>query len=369
MASYGWVPGYITQRARALGLDPAAVHAIAAQEGSSGWGGRSVTAGIGDSGTSFGPWQLHWGGAYPAFAPHGSAQAAQAWAMSKPGIDYALSQIAGVAKGLRGKAAIESIVRRFERPAAPDPEISRAWAAYGKYGNLPAAAAAAPPPPSSRTAAGKAGTPARRVQLLAPETVRQFDPSKLSQGIFSALATGETPDIASLVQQSYKNTRLPGVTKVIPARPGTKLDKQGKPTGKPPTKGATPVVGGWAIPGKGKVIGTPGAGTHTLGNWESDRALDIAMKAGSPIYAPFGGTIGSQFGSLGAPGSSRFAGLRLHVVNPKNEWYGAHLSRFAPGIRPGVVVKPGQLIGYSGSASGVEHLHEGLKYGNPYRLI
>jgi len=133
-------------------------------------------------------------------------------------------------------------------------------------------------------------------------------------------------------------------------------------------QGAVAVKGGWAIPGRGKVIGTPFSGTHTLGNWESDRAIDVAMKMGSPIYSPFGGVITPQFGSLGG-GGGRFGGLRLHVRNPTNEWYGAHLSRFAPGIHPGVRVTPGQLLGYSGIASGVEHLHEGLKYGNPFRLI
>jgi peptidoglycan LD-endopeptidase LytH len=121
---------------------------------------------------------------------------------------------------------------------------------------------------------------------------------------------------------------------------------------------------------KGKIIGTPFHGTHTLGNWESDRAIDVAAPVGTPVRAPFGGFIGSQFGSLGASPGSRFAGLRLHVQAPTGqEWYGAHLSRFAPGIRPGRRVKPGQLIGYSGSAAGVGHLHEALNWGDPFSLV
>jgi murein DD-endopeptidase MepM/ murein hydrolase activator NlpD len=134
---------------------------------------------------------------------------------------------------------------------------------------------------------------------------------------------------------------------------------------------ASPVEGGWADPARGKVIGTPFVGTHAdIPNWESQRALDISLPFGSPVYSPFAGTIGSQFGSLGAAPSSRFGGLRLHVAAPTGqEWYGAHLSRFAPGIRPGRRVRPGQVIGYSGSAAGVPHLHEALRYGDPYRLI
>lgn len=118
-----------------------------------------------------------------------------------------------------------------------------------------------------------------------------------------------------------------------------------------------------------KIIGTPYSGTHTLGNWESDDAVDIAMPVGSPIYATENGVIGSQFGSLGASSGSRFAGLRLHLKSPDNEWYYAHLSRFAPGIKPGARVRKGQLIGYSGEANGVAHLHLGVKRGDPRKLL
>jgi murein DD-endopeptidase MepM/ murein hydrolase activator NlpD len=136
-----------------------------------------------------------------------------------------------------------------------------------------------------------------------------------------------------------------------------------------PTLDAPPITrdGNFVDPVTGKVIGTPYHGTHTLGNWESDRALDISVPVGTPVRAPFGGVIGSQFGSLGSSG--RFQGLRLHVASPANEWYGAHLSRYAPGIKPGVRVKPGQVVGYSGSASGVAHLHEALRSGDPYSLV
>src|SRR5499427_10888405 len=105
------------------GLDPRAVMAVSAQEGLGG--------GIGDYGTSFGPFQLHWGGAYPSFAPQGNPQAAQAWAWSPAGIDYALGQIQSVAGGLQGAPAVTNIVSRFERPANIPREISGALSAYG----------------------------------------------------------------------------------------------------------------------------------------------------------------------------------------------------------------------------------------------
>lgn len=119
----------------------------------------------------------------------------------------------------------------------------------------------------------------------------------------------------------------------------------------------------------GTALGYPGSGTHSFtdapNNWESDEAIDIGVPIGTPVYAVASGTIGSQFGYLTDSASSRFAGLRLHLDTADDEFYYAHLSRFAPGIRPGAQVEKGQLLGYSGSASGVEHLHFAERAGYP----
>lgn len=96
-------------------LDADAVLAVAAREGLGG--------GVGDNGTSFGPFQLHQGGALPHGIP---LDKAHDWAWSPAGIDYALSHIATVAGGLKGQQAVTNIVRRFERPANPDAEIAGA---------------------------------------------------------------------------------------------------------------------------------------------------------------------------------------------------------------------------------------------------
>jgi hypothetical protein len=128
----------ITQGSKARGLDPRAVLAVAAQEGLGG--------GIGDAGTSFGPFQLHVGGALPRGRGN-------AWANSPEGINYALDRIASVAKGKHGAAAINAIVRQFERPANPDREASRALASYGKVGGGAAGAPPLAPRPPGLTAA------------------------------------------------------------------------------------------------------------------------------------------------------------------------------------------------------------------------
>lgn len=107
----------------------------------------------------------------------------------------------------------------------------------------------------------------------------------------------------------------------------------------------------------GQVIGTPYNGTHTLGNWQSDNAYDLSAPVGTPVRAAVSGRI-SRAGVLpgeASSGSSRFAGYRVQIDGSGNSvWYG-HLSRML--VRAGETVQTGQVIGYSGSANGVEHLH------------
>lgn len=97
------------------GVDINALLSVAAQEGLGG--------GVGDNGTSFGPFQMHQGGALPPGKD-------QAWAESPAGIDYAVQQIAKVAGGKRGSDAINAIVTGFEKSANQPGEIANALALY-----------------------------------------------------------------------------------------------------------------------------------------------------------------------------------------------------------------------------------------------
>lgn len=114
----------IAQGAAARGLDPQAVLAVASMEGLSG--------GIGDGGHAFGPFQLNnAGGVITGKFPGATPQQINDWAWSPAGINFALDHMASVARGLTGPAAIDAIVRRFERPLAPNPEVAGAVARYG----------------------------------------------------------------------------------------------------------------------------------------------------------------------------------------------------------------------------------------------
>lgn len=126
------VARYVVKRAPQYRLDPNAVIVVAMQEGL-----LSPRGAPGDDGTSFGPWQLHQGGAYPSSAPQ-QADAANAWAWSPAGIDYALGRMSSVAGGMKGRQAVRAIVYRFERPADPAKEYRNAVASLPSNDGGPA---------------------------------------------------------------------------------------------------------------------------------------------------------------------------------------------------------------------------------------
>lgn len=110
----------IQRYARQYDIGPWAAMAVAMGEGGLRRGA------VGDSGTSFGPFQLHIGGALPRRYWNNRAAAA-AFANSAQGIEYAIRQMAqSGAAGLTGRRAINAIVRGFERPADPDASVQRA---------------------------------------------------------------------------------------------------------------------------------------------------------------------------------------------------------------------------------------------------
>ena len=113
------VYNHILRLSKMYNIDPAAAVAVAGVEGGVGYGA------VGDSGTSFGPFQLHVGGALPQGKD-------ASWANSPAGLEYAIRKMAeNGAGGLTGQAAVNAIVRNFENPKNPDAEVARAYQGYG----------------------------------------------------------------------------------------------------------------------------------------------------------------------------------------------------------------------------------------------
>lgn len=341
----------IRRRARRYGLDPRAVLSVARGEG-----GLVNRAGdIGDlaGGGSYGPFQLYAQGALPAHL-RGRPQAADSWAWSRQGIDYALRQMVKVgASGLRGPAAIEKIIREFERPADPDSSVSAAIARYQEGGAM------SPPPGGrrTRTRAGSGGYVTNKPEVMALRQQAKMDFVAALNAQSRARGSGQPSDHTS-VTRALQALRAAENTPIVRKRRQRVQGLRGA------QNAAQTVSGGRAIKG-GVVIGTPNSGTHTLGNWQSDNAIDVRVPEGTPIYAVADGVIDpSRYGSLNSS-NPRMAGLRMTLHGRKNSWYYAHLSKLV--VKPGARVKKGQLIGYSGSANGTPHLHFATERGDPRR--
>lgn len=332
---------YARDIAKQYNLDPYAMMAVAGAE--SGWNPSA----IGDNGQSFGYHQFYTHGAGGPNARQyldpikNITRAAQL--MSKSG-----------AAGKTGRAAIEAMVRNFERPADPSGEIQRAMGYYQQYGKMSpsgggnlSSSVTAPMMGSQNTSDPFAES---RQGLMSILMQRPIDPNAQSLQLINAL---QGMPNASDVQQG-PSAGVSGVSSPIQYQGSSYTGNAGGSLLKP--LGDT----------KYKLIGSPYQGTHTIGNWQSDNAVDLAVPVGTPIYATENGVIGNRIGSLGS-NNPRMAGLRLTLQGKGNAFYYAHLSRLV--VKAGQKVKRGQLLGYSGSANGVAHLHFGVENGNPLKLF
>jgi hypothetical protein len=190
----------IQQYAPRYGLDPRAVAAISMNES----GGRFGA--VGDNGTSFGPWQLHVGGALP----RGKGAA---WANSLPGVLYALRTMAASgARGLHGQAAVSAIARNFERPANPGAEIATALSYYRSPGFARGGGGPA------GMGGGGGGAPRMAAPMmppvLPPIQVQPMAPMAPAQNALQAFIAAHTP-------QADPNQPVPIAASLFPSSPGS----------------------------------------------------------------------------------------------------------------------------------------------------
>jgi cell wall-associated NlpC family hydrolase len=213
------VEALIRRGARRRGLDPRAVLAVAMGEG----GLRNRPDDIGDlaGGGSYGPFQLYAQGALPRRF-RGRRNAADAWAWSPAGINYALNQIAKVARGQRGRPAIESIVTRFERPARPGASIEKAW---GRYDQIGGGGGALSLPPARAAQGSTSPSPAAAPDLtglfnLTRELVG-LPPSSVQFGSLSAPPLPKTQAPQIEMQGRYVTKKVKGVVGLVQQYLGT----------------------------------------------------------------------------------------------------------------------------------------------------
>lgn len=179
------VEAIINRLAPKYDIDPVAARVVAMGEG--GLVNRANDIGDLAGGGSYGPFQLYAKGALP-HQYVGNQQAADSWAWSPAGIEYALRKMqeAG-ASGLRGASAVEAIIRKFERPADPDGSVRRALA---RLGAAPQLARGSTPP----AAAAPSLTPAIAALL---DSNNQILGVPSTFGAFASLAEQAQPELAA----------------------------------------------------------------------------------------------------------------------------------------------------------------------------
>lgn len=187
----------IRQNAARFGLDPAAVLAYALTQGGTSWGA------VGDHGTSFGPFQLHQGGAL------GSHTAG--WANSPAGLVAAMGMMSRAgARGRKGAGAAAFINGpAFGRGANPAGDMAKARAAYPRAQQLigqPASVAAPAAAPATSASASASAPVADGSRQLALALLFQ---SRAAQGM----------PVSPLLQQALVQAVARQTTQPSPAKP------------------------------------------------------------------------------------------------------------------------------------------------------
>lgn len=127
----------------------------------------------------------------------------------------------------------------------------------------------------------------------------------------------------------------------------------------------------WPTEKKGSLIQGSNfqGGTHDPNaepnNWMSDNGLDIGVPKGTNLIAADDGKIARVGGDVGDEG--RFGGGNVYLKTDDNQVWYTHMSKIT--VKVGDRVKRGDVIGRSGIANGVAHLHVAVEKGKPETLF
>ena len=192
-----------------------------------------------------------------------------------------------------------------------------------------------------------APAPAAAPVASAPETPAS-EPSAPAEDASRARTMTE-PATGPVIPGSEPSLSPPAGLPTNPAMPGQAARTEGDPSGLAGRRFALPVAN--AKPDD--IIDTY---NQARGNERRHEAAYIMAPRGTPVYAVDNGIVRKLFNSV--PG-----GLTVYQFDSTERYcyYYAHLDRYAEGLREGMLLKRGDLVGYVGSTGNADpsapHLH------------
>lgn len=220
----------------------------------------------------------------------------------------------------------------------------------------------------------------RVAQLEEQERLRQEEARRAAQAKAAAEAAARMATSGDSTTIATTTATAQGTATTKSAPPNTTIRKSvttASKTAAPKTTSTTArSVGGsagWVFPVQGPnsfvdSFGAPRSGGRT------HKGTDIMTARGTPCVAVVNGTIRST-----SPTDRGLGGITIHLKGDDgNVYYYAHLSSIKSGIRSGVRVSAGQVIGYAGNSgnasNGAVHLHFEIRPGggaaiNPYATL
>ena len=157
--------------------------------------------------------------------------------------------------------------------------------------------------------------------------------------------SGSYPGRARIVVRRPKAAPVPAPGPVLPGGPAPLLPE---PAPSPAGPGVFPIAGAFDFGGAGARFGA-GRTDHI------HEGQDITAAAGTPVVAPYAGTISST--SFQSAGAGEY--VVLDAVDGRDYFF-AHCLRRSTTVAPGAVVGAGQAlcqVGATGTTSGAPHLH------------
>ncbi|NKE64245.1 M23 family metallopeptidase [Ramlibacter sp. RBP-2] len=147
-----------------------------------------------------------------------------------------------------------------------------------------------------------------------------------------------------------------------PAEPPGSSPRDEQPSGPAPATGAVAADAAALLASRPLIVPVAGVPPSALTDMFDDarggrrhEAIDILAPTGTKVFAVDDGTVAKLF-------TSKPGGLTVYQFDPQGRlaYYYAHLDRYAEGLKEGMTLRRGDLVGYvgtSGNAGNTPHLH------------